>query len=148
MNRPAGCCLAKSSVIRVPDDDHVKRTWNKHEVCEHILLKWLQNSLRVTESKFDPRSRQNYITDWIKDGITDRITDREMERFERKKIVNIIIICKIISEKSKIWWLKLEMLRNSQNEVCDLMECRLHCKFLHSKTPCSHLQTAESRSAV
>ena len=86
--------------------------------------------------------------DWIKDGITDRITDREIESFERKKIVNIIIICKIISEKSKIWWLKLEMLRNSQNKVCDLMECRLHCKFLHSETPCSHLQTAESRSAV
>ena len=44
--------------------------------------------------------------------------------------------------------MKLEILRNSQNKVCNLMECRLHCTFLHSKTPCSHLQTAESRSAV
>lgn len=78
-------------------------------------------------------------------GSDHRSRNRE---FLKKKIVNIIIICKIISEKSKIWWLKLEMLHNSQNKVCDLMECRFHCKFLHSKTPCSHLQTAESRSAV
>ena len=50
MNRPAGCFLAESSVIRIPDDDHATR--NQTGSRKQILLKRRQKSVSTTEGKF------------------------------------------------------------------------------------------------
>ena len=61
MNRPAGCCFAKKARLLAFQTIIMQRE-NKMEICKQILLKRLQNSLRITESTYDtinPRKSSN-----------------------------------------------------------------------------------------
>ena len=61
MNKPADCCFAKKARL-FAFQTMIMQLENKLEICKQILLKRLQNSLRLAESTYDtinPRKSSN-----------------------------------------------------------------------------------------